>query len=496
MAQWTIYGSDNQAKAVVKELELHDEWMAECFITVSVKNATPIAFAVGDYIDYRGERYTIQYDPNVLKKAESGSYGEGFTYDNIKFVGLQDEVVRCDFNDIVLNDNNVHYTALPTFPFYCETVDDLLDRIQANLEDLYPGQWTIIGLNTVRNSQRGTAVGRAQAFINAYKQYIDPTGAANTDPYGKTSIAETVDNITCWDALKKVHDDFGLNFIVRGRVIVVGTAGVFTSNTFRYGKGNGLYEIERIGESDQQIVTRLRAYGSEENLPQHYYATQNKMVFATITNLNGKYGTQGASFVLDLDYNSKYFTYQSESYPTTENFPNYIVIIKANDISVRAFVTKDSYSEKCYVYCEYTGGMDDRDEPDASAMSAFVTALANGDKVYFEDYVKKETFGDGHYEFSSENLPDNMSISRLMLPGFTNQSLHDWVEAHKNQNGYEWLAQAVEDGFTFSTDKYRPYIDSPNIDRYGVRPASIMFDGTDETDNIVRPFFLFAATER
>lgn len=485
MITYPIYDKNGAVKvSVIDSLELHDEWMAECFLTISVKSAEPVPFAIGDYIDYRGERYTIQYDPNVLKKAESGSYGEGFTYDNIKFVGLQDEVLRCDFNDIVLNDNNVHYTALPTFPFYCETIDDLLDRIQANLEELYPGQWIVIGLNTVRNSQRGTAVGRAQAFINAYKQYIDPTGAANTEPYGKQGVAETVDNITCWDAMKKVHDDFELNFIVRGRVIIVGTAGVFTSNTFRYGKGNGLYEIERIGESDQQIVTRLRAYGSSENLPQHYYATLNKRVYATITNINGKYGTQGASFIIDLDYDSKYFTYQSASYPTTGNFPNYIVNISANDISVRAYVTKDSSSDKCYVYCEYTGGVDDRDEPDASAMSAFVTALANGDKVYFEDYVKKETFGDGHYEFSSENLPDNMSISRLMLPGFPNQSLHDWVEAHKNQNGYEWLAQAVEDGFTFSNDKYRPYIDSPNIDRYGVRPASIMFDGTDETDDI------------
>ena len=74
MANWIIYGSNNVAKATVKELELHDEWMAECYLTISVKSATPIAFAVGDYIDYRGERYTIQYDPNVLKKATSGAH--------------------------------------------------------------------------------------------------------------------------------------------------------------------------------------------------------------------------------------------------------------------------------------------------------------------------------------------------------------------------------------------------------------------------------------
>ncbi len=361
MRSWTIFNKNGIAKASVKELDLRDEWMAECYVTLSIASPTPIDFAIGDYIDYRGERYTIQYDPNVLKKATSGSYGEGFTYSNIKFVGLQDEIVRCDFNDIVLKDNQVHYTALPTFPFYCETVDDLLDRIQANLEELYPKQWIIIGLNTYRNNQRASAVGRTKDFTNAYKKYIDKTGAVNTEPYGNIGVAESVDNITCWDALKKVHDDFGLNFIIRGRVIIVGTAGIFTANTFRYGKGKGLYEIERIAESEQQIVTRLRAYGSEDNLPSHYYST--------ITD-------------------------------------------------------------------------------------------------------------------PSSNLPNNMAVSRLMLPGFPNQSLADWVDEHKNLEGFEWLLTAVNEGFKFSTEVYRPYIDSPNISEYGIRPSSIYFDGSNETENI------------
>ena len=113
MSSWTIYGKNGVAKAEVKELELHDEWMAESYLTITVKSAEPIDFAVDDYIDYRGERYAIQYDPTLLKKARSGSYGEGFTYDNIKFVNeAQAKIVRCDFNDIVLapesESNKIH----------------------------------------------------------------------------------------------------------------------------------------------------------------------------------------------------------------------------------------------------------------------------------------------------------------------------------------------------------------------------------------------------
>ena len=111
MSEWKIYSRQGVERAQVKELELHDEWMGECFLTVSVKSAEPVDFAVGDYIDYRGERYTIEYDPNQLKQATSGSYGEGFVYDSIKFVGSQDEVVRCDFNDIVLSEVTVYAGA-------------------------------------------------------------------------------------------------------------------------------------------------------------------------------------------------------------------------------------------------------------------------------------------------------------------------------------------------------------------------------------------------
>ena len=48
----------------------------------------------------------------------------------------QDELSRAEFLDVVLNDNELHYTTLPKFPFYVQTLDDLLDRIQANLDKL------------------------------------------------------------------------------------------------------------------------------------------------------------------------------------------------------------------------------------------------------------------------------------------------------------------------------------------------------------------------
>lgn len=495
MNEWKIYSINGVERAQVKELELHDEWMAECYLTVTVKNAHPVRFQIGDYIDYRGERYCINYDPRVLKKARRGTYGDGFIYENIKFVSdPQSKIVGCDFTDIVLDDNQMHYTGLPTFPFYCESVDDLLDRVQACLEELYPGRFILIGLNTARNAQRGLLVGRQQAFIDAYKQYVDPTGAERTLSYGKTSVALTVDNITCWEALTKINSEFDLNFIQRGNVVIAGTDGVFTTNTFRYGKGNGLYEIERISEEDQQVITRLKAYGSEENLPSRYYAELNLQVFAHVERIKANYATSGlhyANFILDLDYFQKYFTEISKVEPGNyggKGDYNFIIKIQANGITVKGYVTKTYSSNRCEVYCEYVSPNpeDDRDEPDEAAMNAFSEAIKQGDTVYFVAGVEKSAFPLANKNYATENLPNNMAVSRLMLPGFPNKSLYDWVKENGGTDCEDATGKATINGFTgyFSKEKHRPWIQSLKADEYGIRPSNIYFDGSNDTDNI------------
>jgi hypothetical protein len=483
MASWTIYSKQNVAKAVVKELELHDEWMAECFITVSFKSATPVEFAVGDYVDYRDERYTLQYDPTLLKKASSGSYGEGFIYDNIKFVSAQENIANCDFNDIVLSDNLMHYTALPTFPFYCESVDDLLDRIQANLEELYPGEWIVISPDLARNRQRGACVERQQAFIDAYEQYI---GSGSEFTYEKKNIAITADKNTCWDAMKWVNEQFGLNFIVRGKVIVVGTVGVVTNRKFRYGKGNGLYEIERIGDSDQKIITRLRAYGAETNIPIRYYATLNAIPYATVTEIR-ETGTNDNPYIwvkTDVPCTASMFT-KSADYIDSQGraYTNmgYVVDVEASGVEVVAKVEKWYDDNNLQLYCEYKTGEDPADEPDADKVRAFMNAISVGTKIYFTGGIKKKSWPEDKLERATEGLPDNMSVSRLMLPGFPTKSLAEWVEEHEDD---ERIAAIIEEGFTFSDDVYRPYIDSPNKDAYGIRPSNIYFDGSDSNEDI------------
>lgn len=447
---WTIYDKSGNIRLAplseqgeggepvrIDTLELHDEWMAECFITLSFKSAYPIPFEIGDYVDYRGERYCINYDPTVIKKARMGSYAEGFTYDNIKFANeAQDKVVRCDFTDIVLNDNQLHYTALSTFPFYCETVDDLLDRIQACLEELYPGEFTIVSADNSRNRTRGTVVGRVSEFEAAYTKWIGGGGAT-----GSTNVSLTADNLTCWDALKMVHDQFGVNFIIRGYDIIVGTAGSYTANKFRYGRGRGLYEIERISDSSQQVVTRLRAYGNTTNLPSRYYANIGLRCFATI---------------VDSEQNSD-IPYSKHMFNSVSQEGESDVVIEYGGVRYDAVTRINATTGKTIVQ--------------TNAM------LLPGDKIYFVSGHNQDLWPSAYKEYTSgDNLPNNMAVNRLMLPGFPKKSLLQWVRENR--------PQLLEEGFSFSDDPYRPYIDSPNVERYGVRPATIVFDGNNDTSDI------------
>lgn len=234
---WDIKGKDNAVKATVDKIEYNGEWMGEVYVTVTVESPAPIAFTIGDYIMYRGERFEINYDPGKIKYAEPYKKGDAFKYENIKFNSLTDELTRCDFLDIVLNDNNLHFTGLPKFTFY-GGVQDLANRIQANLNRAYPNQWTV---------------------------------SVSPEYSGNKELNVSVDNQKVWDALSILVNDFETYFTIKGRTITIGAAGVPAGHLFKYGKGNGLYEIEQTAETDQAIVTRLRAYGSTRNLPHRYY---------------------------------------------------------------------------------------------------------------------------------------------------------------------------------------------------------------------------------
>lgn len=483
MSTWNIYHKDgskltdvNGEQITVHGLEYSDSWMGECFLTISFKHEVLISFQIGDYIVYRGERFELNYEPGKDKQARPDTYGEGFVYDSVKFNALQDELSRAEFLDVVLNDNELHYTALPKFPFYVQTLDDLLDRIQANLdEQIGKGLWKIYSRNMERSVQRGCL---ASDWLSMY-------GEGTSDNVIE-SMSITVDSQTCWQALAHVNEKWNINFIVRGRNVYVGTTGIQAKHIFKYGLGNGLYEIVQNADSDQSVITRLRAYGSEKNLPSHYYADLGVKYVANITKV-----VEASTYVeleLDLDYIETYFKNKRKyvvSGESQERYSGWVLQVTFDFQNIiTGYVAQMHDSSKCRFHSELKGAqVDTGDEESKEKLDAFISQVKAGKtKMYITSGLNKKTVPSSMKEYA-ENLPNNMSINRLMLPGFPHVSLSDFYESLTDEE--KKYVNPTGKQHRFSTDPHRPYIDSINIDQIGLRSASQFFDTDDKTNGII-----------
>lgn len=483
MSTWNIYHKDgskltdvNGEQITVYGLEYSDSWMGECFVTINFKHEVPLNFQIGDYIVYRGERFELNYEPGKDKQARPDTYGEGFVYDSVKFNALQDELARAEFLDVVLNDNELHYTSLPKFPFFVQTLDDLLDRIQANLdEQIGAGLWKIYSRNKDRSVQRGAL---ASEWLSVYGE--------KTEDNVIESMSITVDSKKCWDALALVNEKWDVNFIVRGRNIYVGTTGIEAGHIFSYGLGKGLYEIVQNADSDQSVITRLRAYGSEKNLPSHYYADLGIKYVANITKVIG--ASTNVELELDIDYIETYFKNKRKyvvSGESQERSNGWVLQVTFDfQTTITGYVTQSGSSGKCRFYSELKGGqVDSGDEESKEKLDAFIAQVNAGNtKMYITSGLNKKVVPSSMKEYA-KNLPNNMSINRLMLPGFPHVSLSDFYDSLTEQE--KKYVNPTGKLHKFSTDPYRPYIDSLNIEEIGLRSASQFFDTDDKTNGVI-----------
>ena len=439
-----IYVKDKNGKdkVLLHSIEYSGEYMGECFVQTNVASPSPIPWAIGDYIEYRGEVFTLNYIPACKVQNDVNR----FSYENVKFDSPIDELVRCSFKDIVPDDNEIHWTGMSTFSFYCENVRDLARRIQANLDFVYgKGVWD---------------VSVDESFTKTKPQSI------------------SVQDQNVWQGLSMCYDNFKANFIVRGRKIVIGTKGKPLGKVFKYGIGKGLTALERTSDSSQLICTRLRAYGNTTNLPTNYYKYLSMKVRAKIVtyfNTATDLYKNRVSILFDTEvlqdplvyYNQLEESDERNSYNkflSTNQFP-----IKFGD-SLTAYVYPFWADEplgdggKC-VYCEVNSDL----------VKKWLESNPNGEVVISgnEAINMNKVILRHPADVDSEAWPNNMAVTRLMLPSFpSNPSYRD-----------------LGDGYKLVFSKSDVYIDSPNIGSLGIRESAVYIDGTDNdsTDEDVYP---------
>ena len=257
MARFTIYSNDGNTERYSGTPKYSGSFGKVSYIEyVEIKSPSPIAFEVGDYVDYRGYRYSLYSIPQPEKHSSANTYGAAFIYKNVKLESKTKELELTLFRDIVLNDNNIHYTSLPDVSTY-EDIYGIANRIQANLNGQYGiGEWEI----------------RVQEVTGDLLELF------------RTPIAFTLSNGTCLGALNLIYntwkyENIGVGWIYTvengANVITIGRASVRDNanqtSLFLYGKGNGLRIIKKEISSNTDIATRLFVYGNTTNMPARYY---------------------------------------------------------------------------------------------------------------------------------------------------------------------------------------------------------------------------------
>lgn len=481
--EWKLYHKDgtplrdtNGKEISVHSLTYDGEWMGECSVSVSIENEAPVDFSIGDYLIYRNERFELNYDPGKAKQGRKNALGDSFKYSDIKLNSLSDELARAEFLDVVLNDEaQLHYTALPDFVFYIGSLDDLLDRLQANVNEQFGDKaWKFYSRNWKRSQTRGCEAARWEEIYGGDTTKED-TGVADTE-IDSTSIS--VQNQTVWEGLALVNSQFDVNFITRNREVFVDTSGLLMQNTFKYGAAFGLVEINQDAESDQKIVTRMRAYGSEKNLPNRYYATLNMEVWAdfadTIQLLDHTawYAADIKLGGLNVEKASAYFTNHISD---GQGSSRYSVSLHDGGVVVKATVTvlRAPYFEE-RIEVRVAGGTDE--ENSVADARKYYEAVKSTKMIHFVSGVNKEAFPDNRKDYATDHLPNNMACSRLMLPGFPQMSLQDWWNSHTDKHA---SLNPTGAELRFSTRTDRPWVESATADIIGVRPGSVFFDTED-----------------
>ena len=112
----------------------------------------------------------------------------------------------------------------------------------------------------------------------------------------------------------------------------------------------------------------------------------------------------------------------------------------------------------------------------------FINSVKVGDKIQLVSGINKDNIHAPNVEYA-DYLPNNMAVNRLMLPGFPKQSLSDFYNTlTEDEKKY---VNPTGKAHKFSNDKYRPYVDSLNIDKIGLRSSSQFFDTDDKTNGVI-----------
>lgn len=234
---------------------------AEDTVAITVESPFPQMYDIGDQITIFGRDYKLNRLPKVRK---TGTHA--FQYD-LEFEGIQYDLFRVTY------DVNIDTTSNELQDIQGDALTGDLRRFMtvlvANVNRVFPGKWAL--------------------------GVCPETAGDKTLTFGESDNCLSVLQSLCSES------NFNVEFEIEK------TGGVYTINLYKsvgsvlpykfvYGRGGGLYELTRENVSSANIVTRLKVYGSTENITSKYRADR--------LCLPGR--TKGQSYIEKADAVAKY----------------------------------------------------------------------------------------------------------------------------------------------------------------------------------------------
>ena len=394
-------GTADEVRCAVTELRLSETFMGVPQLSVKVVSPVTVDIEIGDYIvyDYNGVTYTLREMPGREKHARPSTYGGAFVY-NLVFHGPEWDLRNAPFLDLVLYDNGQHFTSMPDVTTY-EDVYGIAARVQANMDNMYPGKWEI----------------RVVSGLSA-----DSTLAKRLSETQDFSLSDG----KCLDALSQVYSQWGVSFVYSyeggKHVITIGGAETQedTTGLFMYGRGNGLKVIKSSVQNASEIATRYYVYGGTQNMQPRYY--------------NGR------------TMEPEYIHASDASNPTVTAICSGRRLLGDNMYVPNLMIPVSKWGKtKWYVWTA------------SSHSQAVFTEVRNpsaGDDFAFDE----PNIG------ASRNVISSVSSDSIVVGGVT----------------YQYLTEVLY------PDIRKAHIDAPQsyLDKYGIRPATLRFDGSGEREDI------------
>ncbi len=210
---------------------------AEDTIAITVVSPFPQSYGIGDVITVFGRDYRLNRLPKVSKTGM-----QEYQYD-LEFEGIQYDLMRVTY-DVNINTTNNQLQDIQGDSLTGD-LKRFMEVLISNANRVFPGKWALgvcpetDGDNTLTFSESDNCLSVLQTLCSE-------------DKFGVEFEIERVNGVYVINIKKNIGQT--LPFVLE------------------YGKGKGLYSISRENVSSSNIVTRLKVYGSTENITSKYRA--------------------------------------------------------------------------------------------------------------------------------------------------------------------------------------------------------------------------------